>query len=164
MPRTLPFGNLKTCRGPAYVNTDFSIDKNWRMWGEKLRLQFRLDFFKAFNHTNFRADFNNGFNAYINCGAADAGGTCSPCSQTNNIISRFRAAHRAFTPPARTCRTAVARTLEEILKQLTAMGYGCFSSRNGKIAEARSVGFSRKDKCPEGISALFEVGIKSANS
>jgi hypothetical protein len=42
--------------------------------------------------------------------------------------------------------------------------YGCFSSRNVNIAEARSTGFSRKDKCPEGISALFAVGIKSANS
>jgi hypothetical protein len=42
--------------------------------------------------------------------------------------------------------------------------YGCFSNRNVNIAEARSTGFSRKDKCPEGISALFAVGIKSANS
>ena len=24
------------CRGPAYVNTDLSIDKNWRLWGEKV--------------------------------------------------------------------------------------------------------------------------------
>ena len=42
--------------------------------------------------------------------------------------------------------------------------YGCFSSRNVKIAEARSTGFSRKDKCPDGTSALFALGIKSANS
>src|SRR5258708_33838988 len=42
--------------------------------------------------------------------------------------------------------------------------YGCFSSRNVNIAEARSTGFSIKDKCPEGISALFAVGIKSASS
>jgi hypothetical protein len=40
--------------------------------------------------------------------------------------------------------------------------YGC--CRNVNIAEARSTGFSRKDKCPEGISALFAVGIKSANA
>ena len=75
------------CRGPAYVNTDFSIDKNWRRWGEKLRLQFRLDFFNAFNHANFRADLNNGFNANINCGAPDTSGAYSPCSPSNNVIT-----------------------------------------------------------------------------
>ncbi len=76
------------CRGPAYVNTDFSIDKNWRMWGEKLRLQFRLDFFNLFNHTNFRGDATTGFNVNVNCGAQDASGAHSPCSQSNNIITR----------------------------------------------------------------------------
>jgi hypothetical protein len=57
---------------------------------------------------------------------------------------------------------AVAWTLEEILRHLDC--YGCFSSRNANIAEARSIGFSRKDKCPEGIRALFAAGIESANS
>ena len=33
----------------------------------------------------------------------------------------------------------------------------------GHMAEVRSLGFSRKDKCPDGISA-FEGGIKSASS
>ena len=55
-----------------------------------------------------------------------------------------------------------ARTLEEILKHLTVMDASQVEMSN--IAEARSTGFSRKDKCPEGISALFAVGIKSANS
>ena len=76
------------CRGPAYVNTDLSIDKNWRLWGERLRLQFRLDFFNLFNHTNFRGDAATGFNANVNCGAPDASGAYSPCSQSNNIITR----------------------------------------------------------------------------
>jgi hypothetical protein len=75
------------CRGPGYVNTDLSIDKNWRLWGERLRLQFRLDFFNLFNHTNFRGDATIGFNANINCGVSDASGAYSPCSQTNNIIT-----------------------------------------------------------------------------
>ncbi len=76
------------CRGPAYVNTDFSIDKNWRMWGEKLRLQFRIDFFNLFNHTNFRGDATTMFNVNVNCGVPDASGAYSPCSQSNNIITR----------------------------------------------------------------------------
>jgi len=75
------------CRGPSYVNTDLSIDKNWPL-GENLRLQFRLDFFNLFNHANFRGDLNTGFNANVNCGATDASGAYSPCSQTNNIITR----------------------------------------------------------------------------
>ena len=86
---TLPAGMEPRgyCRGPSYVNTDLSIDKNWRLWGERLRLQFRLDFFNLFNHTNFRADFNNGFNANINCGTPDTRGAYSPCSQSNNVIT-----------------------------------------------------------------------------
>jgi hypothetical protein len=76
------------CRGPSYVNTDLSIDKNWHMRGERLRLQFRLDFFNLFNHTNFRGDAATGFNADINCGARDATGAYSPCSQTNSVITR----------------------------------------------------------------------------
>jgi hypothetical protein len=71
------------------VNTDFSVDKNWRLWSDKLRLQFRLDFFNLFNHANFRGDLiNNGqVFASVNCGAPDATGAYSPCSPTNNIIT-----------------------------------------------------------------------------
>jgi hypothetical protein len=79
------------CRGPGYVNTDFSVDKNWRL-NEKLRLQFRMDFFNLFNHPNFRGDVGNFSNGpvypYGNCGAPDATGVYSPCSQTNNIVSK----------------------------------------------------------------------------
>ena len=50
------------------------------------------------------------------------------------------------------------------LRTQTEECYGCFSSRKVSIAEARSPGFSRKDKCPEGISALFARGIKSVSS
>lgn len=78
------------CRGPGYVNTDFSIDKNWRLRGEKLRLQFRLDFFNVFNHANFRGDLVNGGPVFAdaNCGVPDASGAYSPCSPTNNVITR----------------------------------------------------------------------------
>jgi len=48
------FGNLgrNVIIGPAFNNTDFSITKNTRL-GEKLRLQFRAEFFDLFNHANF---------------------------------------------------------------------------------------------------------------
>jgi hypothetical protein len=48
------FGSLgrNVVIGPAFNNTDFSITKNTRL-GEKLRLQFRAEFFDLFNHANF---------------------------------------------------------------------------------------------------------------
>ncbi len=89
---TIPKGTKPRgfCRGPGHVNTDFSVDKNWRLWSEKLRLQFRLDFFNVFNHLNFRGDFVNQGPVYgnTNCGVPDSSRAYSPCSPTNNIITR----------------------------------------------------------------------------
>ena len=81
------------CHGPSSINTDFSVDKNWRVWGERMRIQFRMDFFNLFNHANFRGDQVNGVNggttfANVNCGAANAAGLYQPCSVSNNIITR----------------------------------------------------------------------------
>jgi hypothetical protein len=80
------------CHGPGYVNTDFSVDKNWRVWGERLRIQFRMDFFNLFNHANFRGDTINGVNGgttfqNVNCGPVNAAGFYSACSPSNNIIT-----------------------------------------------------------------------------
>jgi hypothetical protein len=81
------------CHGPGTVNTDFSVDKNWRVWGERLRIQFRMDFFNLFNHANFRGDQINGVQGgtnfqNVNCGPASAAGLYQPCSVSNNIITR----------------------------------------------------------------------------
>jgi hypothetical protein len=84
------------CHGPNYVNTDFSVDKNWRVWGERVRIQFRMDFFNLFNHANFRGDQVNGIGwngtnttfQNVNCGAANSAGLYQPCSLANNIITR----------------------------------------------------------------------------
>ncbi len=48
------FGSLgrNVVIGPAFNNIDFSVTKNTRL-GEKLRLQFRAEFFDIFNHANF---------------------------------------------------------------------------------------------------------------
>ena len=46
------------CHGPRLVNTDLSLDKNWKV-KERLTVQFRLDAFDLFNHANFRADQGN---------------------------------------------------------------------------------------------------------
>ncbi len=80
------------CHGPGNVNTDFSVDKNWRVWGERVRIQFRMDFFNLFNHVNFRGDNMNGLLggtsfSSVNCGPVDAAGKYNPCSVSNNIIT-----------------------------------------------------------------------------
>jgi hypothetical protein len=75
------------------VNTDFSVDKNWRVWGERLRIQFRFDMFNLFNHANFNGGGSiNGTQGgsianNVNCGPA-IGGVYQQCSITNNIITR----------------------------------------------------------------------------
>ena len=48
------FGSLgrNVVIGPGFSNTDFSIIKNTR-FGEKLRMQFRVEFFDLFNRANF---------------------------------------------------------------------------------------------------------------
>jgi hypothetical protein len=57
-PAPFTFGNaaryLSDLRAPGYENWDLSIQKYWR-FGEVARLQFRAEFYNAFNHPNFYA-------------------------------------------------------------------------------------------------------------
>ena len=66
--------------GPNFVNTDFSVDKNWRVH-ELATVQFRLDFFDLFNHANFNPNQGQ-FSpiSSVSCGT-------TACSPTNNIIT-----------------------------------------------------------------------------
>ena len=57
-----------SCSGPGVADVDYSISKNWGMpfhgnkvFGEKSRIQFRLEFFNLFNHPMFR-NTDTGFN------------------------------------------------------------------------------------------------------
>lgn len=49
------FGNLgrNAFHGPGFVNTDVGLMKNIPIVGERLRMQFRSEFFNAFNNVNF---------------------------------------------------------------------------------------------------------------
>jgi hypothetical protein len=80
-----------TCLGPPTKNVDFSVYKNFTpSWlknsflGEQARVQFRLEFFNAFNTPQFRGDGPNFpmtfFGGSVVCGNA-------PCSATNNTIT-----------------------------------------------------------------------------
>ncbi|HET7207124.1 MAG TPA: hypothetical protein VFI95_11170 [Terriglobales bacterium] len=83
-------GNEPTgfCQGPRFVNTDFSLQKNWKV-GERVSLQFRLDAFNLFNHPNFQPNYNQYSPPIgsVNCGAADGNGLYQPCSPINNLIT-----------------------------------------------------------------------------
>jgi hypothetical protein len=58
------FGNLgrNTFPDSGFRNVDFSLAKNWH-FGERLRAQFRAEFFNIFNHPNFANPYGgqNGF-------------------------------------------------------------------------------------------------------
>ena len=80
-----------TCLGPPTKNVDFSIYKNFTpswlkntFFGEQARIQFRLEFFNAFNTPQFRGDGASFprlfYNGAVSCGNA-------PCSPTNNTIT-----------------------------------------------------------------------------
>jgi Carboxypeptidase regulatory-like domain/TonB-dependent Receptor Plug Domain len=83
-----------TCAGPGAKNVDFSVYKNFSpSWlkssflGEGARIQFRLEFFNAFNTVQFGGGtlpvtFYNGI---VRCGA-------NPCSITNNTITSLAGA------------------------------------------------------------------------
>jgi len=57
------------CAGPGVASVDFSVNKNWNLpfhgkhgFGEKAKLQFRMEFFNLLNHPMFR-NTNVNFNA-----------------------------------------------------------------------------------------------------
>jgi hypothetical protein len=49
----LTIGSRDTLRGPHFSNFDLGVAKNFPLFGEKYKLQFRADAFNAFNHPNF---------------------------------------------------------------------------------------------------------------
>jgi hypothetical protein len=51
-----PQSQVGQCHGPNIRNVDFALDKNWGLpkVGERVKLQFRLEFFNLLNHPMFR--------------------------------------------------------------------------------------------------------------
>ena len=77
------------CLGPPTKNVDFSFYKNFAprwlvtsLFGESSQLQFRLEFFNAFNTIQFRGDSVNTifFSGTVSCGNA-------ACGPGNNLIT-----------------------------------------------------------------------------
>ncbi|MCP9495423.1 MAG: TonB-dependent receptor [Pyrinomonadaceae bacterium MAG19_C2-C3] len=59
--RSQPFGNAgrNIVRGPAFFQTDLGIQKQFPLFNETTRLEFRAEAFNLFNHTNFAAPDTN---------------------------------------------------------------------------------------------------------
>ena len=55
MPRLGTFGNQgrNTLRTPGVNNFDFALMKNFPLWNEQSKLQFRGEFCNIFNHPQF---------------------------------------------------------------------------------------------------------------
>ena len=49
----IQIGNRDIFRGPHFSNVDLGVAKNFKIYGERYRLQFRADAFNVFNHPNF---------------------------------------------------------------------------------------------------------------
>ncbi|MBI3474367.1 MAG: carboxypeptidase regulatory-like domain-containing protein [Acidobacteria bacterium] len=71
------FGNsgVGSCSGPGIANTDFSLYKNFKL-GERVNVQFRMEFYNLFNKTQFRADQNN----------FQLANGATACNADNNIV------------------------------------------------------------------------------
>ncbi len=91
------------CYGPGLANTDFSVHKNFKL-GEKVTMQFRMEFFNIFNKVQFRSNSeditsvdNNLINNAFACTAAAASdpdtagtfATACPGGVTNRVSWNF---------------------------------------------------------------------------
>jgi outer membrane receptor protein involved in Fe transport len=70
--------------GPRLVNLDFSLFKNnpIKRISEQFNVQFRVEFFNIFNHTNFNAPTGNNANTIFDGGSGDPVGGAGVASST----------------------------------------------------------------------------------
>ncbi len=62
--RSQPFGNAgrNIVRGPNFIQTDLGLHKAFPVWGERTKLEFRMEAFNLFNRTNFQVPDSNASN------------------------------------------------------------------------------------------------------
>ncbi len=71
---TTPAGD---CFGPGTSRTDFALAKNFSIT-ERIKLQFRMDFFNLFNHPQYNNPNNGNTNGYVNIGFSAVNTAASP--------------------------------------------------------------------------------------
>lgn len=75
---TSPVGD---CFGPGVSRTDFSVAKNFAIT-ERVKMQFRMDFFNLFNHPQYNNPNNGNTNGYASIGFSAANTAGSPAFLT----------------------------------------------------------------------------------
>jgi len=82
---TFGTASVGECSGPGIANTDFSFHKNFKI-GERVNLQFRMEFFNVFNTTQFQANSDGFTGIHVNlindavaCNASNVGNSGSVC-------------------------------------------------------------------------------------
>ncbi len=61
-PIGFQIGPRNGLRGPKFFNADLGLAKNFPIYGERVKANFRADAFNALNHPNFALPANNAFN------------------------------------------------------------------------------------------------------
>jgi hypothetical protein len=80
-PTGLQTGSRDELRGPHFSNVDLAVVKNFPLFREKYKLQFRAEAYNAFNHTNFALPLNTNIDQ-SNFGLINS--TSSTSGDTNN--------------------------------------------------------------------------------
>ncbi|MBA3714581.1 MAG: TonB-dependent receptor [Pyrinomonadaceae bacterium] len=75
--RSQPFGSAgrNTVRGPAFFQSDLGLHKQFPLFNETTRLEFRAEAFNLFNHSNFAAPDTNASNITRDVSGNVIGGT-----------------------------------------------------------------------------------------
>jgi hypothetical protein len=71
------------CFGPGSTRADFSVAKNFQIT-ERIKMQFRMDFFNLFNHPQYNNPNNGNTNGYVNIGFSAVNTVASPAFLTAN--------------------------------------------------------------------------------
>jgi len=78
---TFGTASVGECSGPGIANTDFSVHKSFKI-GERVNLQFRMEFFNLFNKVQFIGTSgldNNLIDNAVACNSGNIGDAGSPC-------------------------------------------------------------------------------------
>jgi hypothetical protein len=80
---TIGTTSVGDCFGPGVSRTDFSVAKNFSIT-ERIKMQFRMDFFNLFNHPQYNNPNNGNTNGYVNIGFSAVNTVASPAFLTAN--------------------------------------------------------------------------------
>jgi hypothetical protein len=76
------------CSGPPTRTVDFGVDKNFKLT-ERIKMQFRMEFFNLFNHPQYVAQnvIDNATMRFVSPVFGDANGNAVPLEQATQILS-----------------------------------------------------------------------------